>query len=84
MPIPVTDLQYLAIANAAAALCPADRDRFVAAVATELAGRPIGDGSIACAIRSVQARFAHPEPEPQPPRWSRAAPRFEKQSRRAW
>jgi hypothetical protein len=27
MAIPVTDLQYLAIANAAA-LCPADRDRF--------------------------------------------------------
>jgi hypothetical protein len=84
MPIPFTQPQFLAIANAAAALCPADRDRFVADVAAELAGRLIGDGSIGCAIRVVQARFAHPELEPRTPsRWSRATPRFEKQSRRA-
>jgi hypothetical protein len=85
MRLPVTNNQFLAIANAAAALCPSDRDPFLAAVAAELAGQAmIGDGSVGRAIRSAQARFPHPEPDPQPPRWSRAAPRFEKVSRRAF
>jgi hypothetical protein len=84
MSILVSEAQFLAIANAANALCPADRARFVAAVAAELNGRPIGDGSVGCAIRAAQLQFAHPEPEPQPPRWARTTPRFEKASKRAY
>ena len=51
--IPVTEPQYLAIANAAAALCPSDRDQFVAAVHAELRGQPIGDGTVGRAIRTL-------------------------------
>ena len=78
----VTELQYLAIANAAAALCPNDRDQFVAAIHAELSGPPIGDGTIGRAIRAVQASFHHPEPERVPSRWDRDTPRFEKASKR--
>jgi hypothetical protein len=84
MPIALSEPQYLAIFNAACALCPADRDQFIAAVARELIGQPVGDGSVGCAIRAVQVRFAHPEPSTNTSRWNRAAPRFEKQSRRAF
>jgi hypothetical protein len=84
MAIRVSELQYLAIFNAACALCPADRDQFVAAVARELVGQPVGDGSVGRAIRAVQVRFAHPEPSRVPPRWERARPAFEKASRRAF
>ena len=81
MSILITDQQYLAIANAAAALCPADRDQFIAAVARELAGQSIGDGTVGRAIRNVQPRFSHPEPENGPPRrWRQSKPRHEKQS----
>jgi hypothetical protein len=84
MPIPLSQPQFLAIANAAAALCPADRDLFVAAVAAELAGHaPIGDGTIGRIIREVQGRFAHPEPPVATPRWARERPRFEHASKRA-
>src|SRR5262249_57792033 len=38
MPIPLSQPQFLAIANAAAALCPLDRDAFLAAVAAALEG----------------------------------------------
>jgi hypothetical protein len=68
MPIPLTSLQFAAIANAAAALCPSDRDPFIAAVAAELDGQPIGDGTIGRAIRAVQGRFGHPEPAEKEPR----------------
>jgi len=81
MPIVLSPPQFLAIANAAAALFPSDRDPFIAAVATELECQPIGDGAVGRVIRAVQPRFAHPEPEP-PPRWSREAPRFERVSKR--
>ena len=85
MPIPLSQPQFLAIANAAAALCPSDRDSFIAAVAAELAGHwPIGDGTIGRAIREVQGRFPHPEPEPLPPRWGQQRPRFERSSKRAY
>jgi hypothetical protein len=83
MPIPLSAPQFLAIANAAAALCPSDRDPFIFAVAAELEGQPIGDGSIGRAIRAVQPKFAHPEPAPVPPRWQREHPRFERQSKAA-
>ena len=82
-PISITEPQFLAIANAAAALCPSDRNRFVAAVHAELAGQPIGDGSIGRAIRIAQIKFSHPEPEPVPSRWDRSTPPFEKISKAA-
>jgi hypothetical protein len=84
MAILLSQPQFLQIANAAAALYPADRDPFISAVAAELEGQPIGDGSIGRAIRAVQGRFHHPEPEPSPARWSREAPCFERASKRAY
>ena len=65
-PIPVTDPQYLAICSAASALCPSDRDQFIARVHAKLRGQPIGDGTIGRAIRAAQVNFPHPEPEPEP------------------
>jgi hypothetical protein len=85
MPIPLSQAQFLAIANAAACLYPGDRDPFIAAVAAELEGVfPFGDGSIGRAIRAVQGRFHHPEPPPTLARWQRAKPRFERASKRAY
>jgi hypothetical protein len=61
-PIIISDRQYLTIANAAAALCPADRDQFMAAVARELAGREIGDGAVGRAVASAfQALWSPPD-----------------------
>jgi len=82
MPISLSQPQFLAIANAAACLYPGDRDSFIAAVAAELHVLPIGDGTVARAIRAVQGKFRHPEPEVTP-RWSREAPRFERASKRS-
>jgi hypothetical protein len=82
MPIPFSQSQFLAIANAAAALCPADRDPFIAAVAAELNGQLIGDGTVGRAFRSVQCGFDHPEPEQVPARWERDTPHFENTSKR--
>src|SRR5262245_958446 len=59
--IPLTETQYLAIADAAHALAAADHAAFLQAVADELKGKPIGDGSVGCAIRVAQARFTHPQ-----------------------
>jgi hypothetical protein len=86
MSIKLSGPQFLAIANAGAALCPLDRDQFFAAVASELQGRPIGDGSVGCAIRAAQAAFPRPEPEQRrtPSRWDRDAPSFERTSKRAY
>jgi hypothetical protein len=83
-PIKLTEPQFVAIANAANALCPPDRDQFYAAVAGELQGRPIGDGSVGCAIRVAQASFPRPEPERGVSRWDRNAPSFERTSKRAY
>ena len=66
VPIPVSELQFLAIANAAAALRPSNRDQFIARVHAELRGQPICDGTIVRAIRAVQESFPHPEPERDP------------------
>jgi hypothetical protein len=84
MPIPLSQPQFLAIANAAACLYPGDRDPFIAAVAAELDGQPIGDGTIGRAIRAVQGRFHHPEPPPTPARCQRDKPRFEHSNKRAY
>jgi hypothetical protein len=67
---------------AVSALCPFDRDPFIFAVAAELEGQPIGDGTIGRAIRAVQPKFAHPEPAPVPARWQRDKPRFEHTGKR--
>jgi hypothetical protein len=84
MPIPLSGPQFLAIANAAAALNPVDRDPFIAAVAAALEGQPVGDGIIGRVIRDVQCRFSHPEPDTgETPRWSRDRPKFERSSKRA-
>jgi hypothetical protein len=56
----------------------------MAAVHAELRGQPIGDGTVGRAIRTVQVSFHQPEPERVPSRWERDAPRFEKQSKRAY
>ena len=67
-PLSVSEPHWLAIANAAAALCPFDRNQFIARVRAELRGQPIGDGSIGRAIRAVQVSFPHPEPDRGPQR----------------
>jgi hypothetical protein len=66
MPIPISENQFLAIANAAAALCPSDRDQFVASVARELEGKPIGDGTVARAIAGAFRTFFHPPESTHP------------------
>jgi hypothetical protein len=85
VPILLTAPQFAAIANAAAALCPVDRDPFLLAVAAALQDQLIvGDGTIGRIVREVQLRFPHPEVEPVPPRWARDKPRYERMSRRAF
>ena len=80
-PIFVSETQYLAILNAANALCASDRDQFIAAVYAELHGKSeIGDGSIGRAIRAVQVNFPPPK---KPSRWDRDRPRFERLSKRS-
>jgi hypothetical protein len=73
----------LPFTNAAAALCPSDRDPFIFAVAAELAGQPIGDGTIGRVIRTLQVKFARPQPPEVPARWQRERPRFERTSKAA-
>ena len=81
-PILVSEMQFLAILNAANALsgCSCDREQFVAAVYAELQGKPIGDGAIGRAIRAVQVNFPPPK---KPSRWDRDRPRFESLSKRS-
>jgi hypothetical protein len=68
----LTQPRFLAIANAAAALCPTDRDPFIAAVAAELRRQSvIGDGTIGRVIAAVQGNFDHPKPDTLAPRWAR-------------
>ena len=59
--IPVTEPQYLAIANAAAALCPSDRDQFISRVYGELQGHLIGDGTIGRASASCKRASRNPK-----------------------
>jgi hypothetical protein len=58
--IHLTEGQFLHVSAAALALGPNDRDAFWQAVADELQGQPIGDGSVGRAIRAAQLRFPHP------------------------
>jgi hypothetical protein len=65
--IPISEHQFLSIAAAASWLCPSDRDHFWAAVAAELAGREIGEGAIARAIRRAFRIFYKPIEVPDEP-----------------
>jgi len=59
-PIRLTDSELSTVMRAAGALNLADRDSFLRAVATELAGREIGDGSVARVCAEAQKRFFRP------------------------
>ena len=59
--IELTETQFLAVTNAVRALAPTDHAAFFQAVASELKGKAIGDGSVGCAIRVAQEKFPHPE-----------------------
>jgi hypothetical protein len=59
--VQLTESQFLAISNAARAVAPTDDAAFFQAVADELKGKPVGDGSVGCAIRIAQTKFKHPE-----------------------
>jgi hypothetical protein len=74
MSISVSEDQFLTIARAAAVLHPADRDPFVASVAHELEGKPIGDGAVARAVVAAFKTFFHPPEEAAhpPSRWNRS------------
>jgi hypothetical protein len=79
MPICLSDRQSLTVTNAAAALPPADRDQFYAAVAHQLVGHELGDGVV---HRAVVAAFRDlwkpPEAPHTPSRWQRCAPDYER------
>jgi hypothetical protein len=81
-PIPVSEMQFMAILNAAKALsgCGCDRDAFVSAVYRELHGKQVGDGSVGLTIRAVQVNFPPPK---KPSRWDRDRPRFERLAKRS-
>jgi len=68
MSISVSENQFSAILNAASALCPSDRDQFLAAVAHELAAMPeLGDGAVARAIAGAFKEFFRPPESTHPP-----------------
>jgi hypothetical protein len=72
MPIGLSDRQSLTVTNAAAVICPADRDQFYRAVAHQLAGHEIGDGSVHRAVATAfQLYFKPPETPHTPSRWAR-------------
>ena len=84
MPIRLSDRQSLAVTSAAAALPVADRDGFYQAVAHQLAGHEIGDGSVARAVAAAfQTFFKPPELPHTPPRWERERQHFERVGKRA-
>lgn len=85
MSITLTDEQSLAISNAAAALCPTDRDQFYQAVARQLDGREIGDGAVHRAVAvAFQAFWRPPDITTTrvPSRWNRVEPHFDRASKR--
>ena len=72
MSIRLSDHQSLAVSNAALALPLADRDGFYQAVAAQLAGHEIGDGSVARAVAVAFRTFWRPPELPHTPsRWSK-------------
>jgi len=59
-PIRLTDDQLSTVMRAAGALNVYDRDDFLRAVATELAGRELGDGIVGRVCAEAQKRFFRP------------------------
>jgi hypothetical protein len=84
--IQLSESQTSAVHSAAQALCPSDRDAFLAAVAEQLAAQvEIGDGCVHRAICTAFSTFWHPpaaEIVRATSRWSRAAPNFAHASKR--
>jgi hypothetical protein len=83
MPITLSDRQSTAVASAAAALPASDRPAFYDAVARQLAGHEIGDGSVHRAVAAAfSAIFKPPELPAAKSRWQRERPRFDHASKR--
>jgi hypothetical protein len=66
--ISVSEAQFLKIEAASLWLCPIDRGQFWQAVASELSGRELGDGSVAVAIAGAFKRFYRPVELAEAPR----------------
>jgi hypothetical protein len=66
-PISLSDEQLSAVMSAAAPLAPADRDEFLRALAHALRNepQPLGDGTVAKAIRHVVRPFFRPPEIPR-------------------
>jgi hypothetical protein len=60
MPICLSDRQSLTVTSAASVLPPADREQFLQAVAHQLAGHEIGDGSVHRAVAAALQAFWKP------------------------
>jgi hypothetical protein len=84
--LPLTDAQLDVIHRLAWPLSPTDRSSYLELVAATLAQQTtLGDGTVHRIAVDCQRRFwAPPEVEKVPSRWERAAPRFEKASKRAY
>jgi hypothetical protein len=59
-PIALTDSQLEAVMAAAQPLAPADRGRFLQAVAEALRGQEVGDGAVYLAIAEAQRKYFAP------------------------
>jgi hypothetical protein len=61
-PLALTDSQYSAVVAACEPLLPVDRGAFLVALANVLRDepQPLGDGTVARAIRSLQREFRQP------------------------
>jgi hypothetical protein len=59
-PIKLTDEQLAVITRGAEPLHPRDRSDYLRAVATELNGHEIGDGTVGRAVALAQARYFKP------------------------
>jgi hypothetical protein len=66
-PIKIPELEFTQLHAAAQWLCPADRNQFLAAVASELAGRELGEGATARAIARAFKAFYRPIEVPDEP-----------------
>ena len=83
MTLPETELSFYFAA--VAQLEPALRPVFVERVAQVLGARSDpGPGDVDRAVRQALVGLWTPPAITEPPRWSRAAPRFERSSRRAF
>lgn len=82
----LSDSQLDVIHRLAWPLAPGDRGAYLEAVVQALQAQPaLGDGVIHRVAVECQRRFwTPPEIEKVPPRWDRAAPHFEKASKRAY